>query len=203
VRAGDPLVLVRNLELEREAAALGRAVDSLTVREAEARARGAHGEGARLAAQSRAEGARLAGLREQVRLLAVRSPSEGIVVSPRPDTLVGRMVSVGDTLLGIAGVHGAEARLALTGAGASVARPGQRARLVAHADPRVRVEALVASTAEAASEDGTVEARVLLPRGVGLRPGMTGEARVLLQEATVWGALWWGLRSRIRADLLL
>jgi putative peptide zinc metalloprotease protein len=203
VHPGDPLLLVRNLEREREVAALGRAVDSLAIRETEARARGVLGEAARLEAEARAEGARLAGLRQQVQLLAVRSPGDGIVASQRPDTLVGRMVSVGDTLLAIAGVRGTEARLALTGVGASLARPGQRARLVAHADPRLRVEAPVSSMAEAASTDGTIESRVLLPPEVGLRPGMTGEARVLVRKASVWEALWWGLRSRIRPDLLL
>jgi hypothetical protein len=61
----------------------------------------------------------------------------------------------------------------------------------------------VSSMAEAASTDGTLESRVRLPPEVGLRPGMTGEARVLVRKASVWEALWWGLRSRIRPDLLL
>jgi multidrug resistance efflux pump len=178
-------------------------VDSLAVREAEARARGATGESARLAAQAQAEGARLAGLRERIALLAVRAPGEGIVASQRPDTLAGRMVSIGDTLLGLAGGRWTEARVALTGAGASLARPGQPARLVAHADPGLKVEARLASVAEAASTDGTVESRVTLPAGLGLLAGMTGEAKVLLREATVWEALWWAVRSRIRSDLFL
>jgi putative peptide zinc metalloprotease protein len=203
VRAGDPLVLVRNLELEREVAALGRAVDSLAVREAGARARGAQGEMARIVAEGRAETARLAGLRERVRQLAIRSPGPGVVTTVRPDTLVGRMVSVGDTLLGVAGGPGTEARVALSGAGASLTRPGQRALLIAHADPGLRVDATVASVAAAASADGTVESRVALPPTGALRPGMTGEARVVLREANVWAALWWAVRSRIRSDLLL
>ena len=203
VDASDRLVLIRNLELEREAAAIGRAVDSLGVRESAARAAGASGEMARLATQARAEGARLAGLRERIRLLSVRAPAAGIVTDPRPDTLIGRTVSVGDTLLGIAGVGGGEARLALSGIGTSLAREGQRARLVPHADPALRLEATVTSVAEAASEDGTLESRVALPPDLGLRPGMTGEARVLLRRGTAWEALWWSLRSRIRSDLLL
>ena len=119
-----PLVLVRNLEREREVAALGRAVDSLAIREAEARARGAQGEAARLAAEAQAKVAGSPDCGSRSRLLAVRSPGEGIVASQRPETLVGRMVSVGDTLLAIAGVRGTEARLALTGVGASLARAG-------------------------------------------------------------------------------
>jgi hypothetical protein len=135
--------------------------------------------------------------------MSVRAPSAGIVTAQRPDTLVGRMVSVGDTLLGLAGLRGTEARVALWGAGASLTRTGQRARLVAHADPAIRLDAPVTGVAEAASPDGTLETRVALPPTAGLRPGMTGEARVRLREGTIWEAVWWDLRSRIRSDLLL
>ncbi len=203
VRAGDPLVMVRNLELEREEAALALAVDSLAVREAQARARGAMGEAARIMAQARAEGARLAGLRERIRLLAIRAPAGGIIATQRPDTLVGRMVSLGDTLLHLHGAGEVEARIALAGAGASLAREGQPVRLVAHADPRVRLEVPVASVGASASAGGEVESRVRLPRNSALRPGMTGEARITLRQSNAWGALWWAIRSRIRTDVLL
>lgn len=203
VRAGDPLVEIRNLALEREAAALERVVDSLEVREAAARARGASGEMARLAAERGAEAARLAGVRERILLMSLRAPAAGIVTLQRPDTLVGRTVSVGDTLVGLASLRGTEARIALWGAGASLARAGLRARLVAHADPGIRLDAPIAGVAEAASPDGTLESRVILPAHAALRPGMTGEARVHLREGTIWEAAWRGIRSRIRSDLLL
>ncbi len=203
VGAGAPLALIRNLELERELAANSRAVDSLGVRQAQARARGREGEVARIAAQSRAEAARLAGMRNRVRALAIRAPEEGVVESPRPDTLVGRTVSLGDTLLRLAGSSGVEARIALDGAGASLAHEGQRVRLIAHADPRFRVEAAVASVAASASPGGMVESRVRLAGGETLRPGMTGEARITLRQSNAWGALWWAIRRRIRTDVLL
>jgi putative peptide zinc metalloprotease protein len=203
VSAGEPLALIRNLELERQVAATSRTVDSLGVREAQARARGSEGEVARIAAQARAEAARLAGMRDRVRALAIRAPEEGIVESPRPDTLVGRTVLLGDTLLRLAEPRGVEARVALEGAGASLAREGQRVRLIAHADPGVRMEAVVSSVAASASPDGLVESRVRLPGSAVLRPGMTGEARITLKRSTAWGALWWAIRSRIRTDLLL
>jgi multidrug efflux pump subunit AcrA (membrane-fusion protein) len=203
VAPGAPVALVRNLELERAEAAAARAVDSLGARETQARAAGRNGEAAQLIAERTAEATRLAGLAERVRALAIRSPGAAVVVSPRPDTLVGRSVWVGDTLLRLAGAEGLEARLALAGPGASLARPGQRARLIAHADPGRRLDASVTGVAEAASPDGTLESRVLLPAALGLLPGMTGEARVVLRDATVWGALWWAVRSRIRADILL
>jgi pyruvate/2-oxoglutarate dehydrogenase complex dihydrolipoamide acyltransferase (E2) component len=203
VGAGAPHALIRNLDLERDVAAASRAVDSLRIREAQARARGQEGEVARLTAQARAETARLAGMRDRVRSLAIRAPRELIVQSPRPDTLVGRTVSLGDTLLSLAGTSGAEARIALEGAGASLAREGQRVRLIAHADPAHRVEAAVASVAASASPGGKVESRVHLAGTETLRPGMTGEARITLRQSNAWGALWWAVRSRIRTDVLL
>ena len=202
VEAGTPLLVIRNLELERLAAAASLTVDSLALRGAQARAAGRKGEEARLAAQRRAEASRLTGLETRIRSLAIRAPGAGVVSSPRPDTLVGMTASLGDTLLRLGGT-GEEARVALGRAGASLARQGQPVRLVAHADPRIRLKATLASVAPAATPGGTVESRVALPPGAGLRPGMTGEARVVLRDATGWSALWWAVRSRIRTDLLL
>ena len=50
---------------------------------------------------------------------------------------------------------------------------------------------------------GAVEARVGVRGSAGWRPGMTGEARVTLRESNLWGSLWWGIRKRVRTDLLL
>jgi putative peptide zinc metalloprotease protein len=202
VEAGRSLLLVRNLELERELAATSLAVDSLGLLAARARARGAEGEAARIAAQAQAESARLAGIRERVRSLVIRAQAEGVIASPRPDTLLGRTVSVGDTLLRLTGDR-VEARIALEGAGASLAREGQRAKLIAHADPGTRLDATLASVAPSASPDGMVETRVRLVGAEAFRPGMTGEARITLRASNVWGALWWAIRSRIRTDVLL
>jgi putative peptide zinc metalloprotease protein len=203
VRAGAPLAVIRNLLLERDAVAAARAVDSLGTRVAQARATGQEGEATRISAQARAESARLAGMRERIQALAIRAPGGAIVVSPRPDTLVGRTVSVGDTLLLLDRTRGAEARIALAGAGASLAREGQAVRLIAHADPGSRVEGTVGSVATSASAGGVVESRVQLPDLPSLRPGMTGEARITIRRSTAWGALWWAIRSRIRTDVLL
>jgi multidrug efflux pump subunit AcrA (membrane-fusion protein) len=202
VAAGRSLVLIRNLDLERDLAVTSFAVDSLGLLAARARAKGAEGEAARVAAQAQAEAARLAGMRERVRSLVIRAPDAGVVASPRPDTLLGRSVWVGDTLLRLGGDR-LEARIALAGAGASLAREGQRAKLIAHADPGVRLDATLASVAPSASPDGMVETRVRLAGMDALRPGMTGEARITLRESNLWGALWWAIRSRIRTDVLL
>ena len=203
VAAGTTLALIRNLELEREAAATWRAVDSLTLRETEARARGREGEAMRIAAQARAEAARAAGMRDRIRSLTVRAPQAGVVATSRPDTLVGRTVSLGDTLFRLAGSTEVEARIALQGAGAALARVGQRVRLIAHADPAFRLEAALAGVAVSASPGGGMESRVRVAGAEALRPGMTGEASITVRRSTAWGALWWAIRSRIRTDLLL
>jgi hypothetical protein len=178
-------------------------VDSLALREAQARAVRREGEAAHLAAQARAEAARAAGTRDRIRALTLRAPEAGVVATPRPDTLLGRMVFLGDTLIRLTGSTGVEARIALQGAGAALARPGQRVRLIAHADPAFRFEAALAGVAASASPGGGVESRVRVAGAEALRPGMTGEASVTVRRSTVWGALWWAIRRRIRTDVLL
>jgi len=32
---------------------------------------------------------------------------------------------------------------------------------------------------------------------------LTGEASVTLRRSNMWGALWWGVRKRVRTDFLL
>jgi putative peptide zinc metalloprotease protein len=203
VPAGAPLAVIRNLELERGAVAAARAVDSLAMREAQARAGGREGEAARISTHRRAEAARLAGLRDRVATLAVRAAVAGVVLTPRPEDLTGSMVSLGDTLLRLGGQDGVEARVALTGAGAPLAREGQPVRLVAHADPSVRLTAVVTGVSASAVPGGALESRVRLVRAAALRPGMTGEASITIRRTNAWGALWWAIRSRIRTDVLL
>ncbi len=61
VDAGMPVLEIRDLELERQAAAGRRVVDSLAGRESQARASGRTGEMARLSAERATAEARLAG----------------------------------------------------------------------------------------------------------------------------------------------
>jgi hypothetical protein len=64
---------------------------------------------------------------------------------------------------------------------------------------RSEVAAVAAASAEGT---GAVEVRAALS-GQGRRPGMTGEAIITLRRSNIWGALWWGIRQRIRTDILL
>jgi hypothetical protein len=76
-------------------------------------------------------------------------------------------------------------------------------RLFFNADGH-RVTTQIRSVATASSGDsGTVEVRVALPAGRETRTGVTGEASVALRQSNVWGSLWWGIRRRIRSDILL
>jgi putative peptide zinc metalloprotease protein len=202
VEPGAPVVMIRNLALEREAEAASRAADSLLARESQARARGAEGEVARLAADRAVESARASGLRRRVADLTLRAPVRAVVLSARPDTLVGRRVDLGDTLLALGRADSVEIRVALDRAGAPLVRPGQPARLIRYADPHGELHATLASVAPTAP-GGAVEGRVRLPASAACRPGMTGEASVTVREASLWGALAWSVRRRIRSDLLL
>jgi putative peptide zinc metalloprotease protein len=202
VEPGRPVVRIRNLALEREAEAAGRAADSLTARETQARARGAEGEVARLAAARGVETARADGLSRQLADLTLRAPVRGVILSARSDTLAGRRVSLGDTLLVLGRADSVEVSIALEGAGAPMVRRGQRTKLIGYADPSRQISATLSSVA-ASAPGGAIEGRTRLRASATCRPGMTGEASVTVGQASLWGALAWAVRRRIRNDLLL
>jgi hypothetical protein len=202
VEPGAPVIQIRNLALEREAEAASRAADSLLARESQARARGAEGEVARLAADRAVESALATGLRRRVDDLILRVPERAVVLTPRPDTLVGQRVDLGDTLLILGRADSVEVRVALDRAGSPLVRPGQPARLIRYADPSNEIRATLATVASTAP-GGAVEGRVRLPASAACRPGMTGEASITVREASLWGALAWSVRRRIRSDILL
>jgi putative peptide zinc metalloprotease protein len=203
VEAGMPLVQVRDLDLERAALETGRRVDSLAAREAQARAAGRADETARLEAERATETARLDGMTAEQRVLTVRALRPGIVVTSRPEQLTGRWVSLGERLLEVGQPDSLEIRIALAGAGATQVRAGQAARLVFHADGHTLAGRVGGVAESSAAGSGAVEARVGVRGGGPWRPGMTGEASVTLRKSNLWGALWWGVRRRVRTDILL
>jgi HlyD family secretion protein len=137
------------------------------------------------------------------RLLTVRALVPGMVVTPRPERLTGRWVSLGEPLLELGQPDSLEIRIALAGAGATQVRAGQATRLVFHADGHTLTGRVASVALSSAAGSGTVEARVGLRGGGRWRPGMTGEASVTLRKSNLWGALWWGVRRRVRTDILL
>src|SRR5262249_27270055 len=203
VAAGTPLVEIRDFDLERELLAVQRRSDSLESRERQARAGGRPAEVARLEAEQAGEVARLAGLTADRERLTIRAVGTGAVLTPRPEDLTGRWIDRGPPVLPLGVPDSLEGRVALAGPGSTLVRPGQAMRLFLQADGH-RIAARIGSVAAASTGDsGAVEVRVALPTGPELRPGVTGEASVTLRQSNVWGSLWWGLRRRIRSDILL
>jgi putative peptide zinc metalloprotease protein len=199
VSAGAPLLMVRNLDLEREAIAASRASDSLGRLVAAARARGDAAASAELEHEAAGAEAVATGLTQRVRALTLRAASAGVVMTSRPEEMAGRPVAAGEVLLSMADTGIAEARVALTGAGATLVRPGAAVRLLLH-DGR-SADGIVTSVA-AATTDAGGEARVRV-EGERWRPGLAGRARITLRRSSVGGALWWRVRSLVRSDLLL
>ena len=202
VQAGDPVLRIRNLELEREMVAHQRIADSLALRSAQARALN-RSEVALLESMRSMEEARLAGLRKRVNELGIRALGEGVVVTSRPEELAGQWVSEGQTLLQLGRPDSVEARIALSGAGTTQVRQGQPVRLLSRATFDAPLGTRVSSVSVSGDSPKSLEARVRLPAADSWRPGMTGEASITIRKSNVWGALWWGIRQRIRTDILL
>jgi multidrug efflux pump subunit AcrA (membrane-fusion protein) len=203
VSAGAPLVEIRDFALERSALASRRTIDSLVAREAQARAAERPAELARLEAERAAEDARLAGLRADQENLTVRAVGDGTVLTVRPEQMTGRWIDRGQPLLMLGLPDSVEVRVAMAGSGSTLVQAGQPLRLIFHSNGG-RIATRVASVAPASTGDsGTVEVRVALAAGPQARAGMTGEASVTLRQSNVWGSLWWGVRRRIRSDILL
>jgi putative peptide zinc metalloprotease protein len=203
VEAGMPLLLVRDLDLERAALAAARRVDSLAAREAQARAAGRSSEIARLETERATDQARLDGMAVEQRALTMRALVPGMVVTPRPEELTGHWVDLGDRLLELGQPDSLEIRIALAGAGATQVRAGQPARLLFHADGGTLAAQVTSVSQASAAGSGALEARVGLGGSARWRPGMTGEASVTVRRSNLWGALWWGFRQRVRTDILL
>jgi putative peptide zinc metalloprotease protein len=205
VAAGMPMIEIRNLQLERRAAASARLVDSMAALATRARALARQGELDRLESERAEEQARLSGMLAELATLRVRAVGSGIVMTQRPEELSGRWVKEGDLILELGQPDSVELRIGLAGAGASQVRPGQPVRLIAHTDPGDQETARITSVSAAAAQAsaGRLEARVRRVAGPAWRPGMTGEASIRIRDSNLWGSLWWALRRRIRSDILL
>ena len=210
VAAGAPLVRLRDFDLERRVLAQRRAVDSLGALERRLRARvqggaagGSAGELERHARQRAVAEAELAGSLERIEALALRARHAGVVLTERPELLAGQWVEAGQVVLTVGTPDSVEVRIRLRGGGATRVEPGQRVRLLSLGDVGHPVHGTVASVSRAALGGDTVEARVRLPADPAWRPGASGEAAVVVRRSNVLGAMWWGVRRRVRSDVLL
>jgi putative peptide zinc metalloprotease protein len=202
VEPGASVLQLRNFELEREQIALRRQADSLSIASVRARAEERMDDVARLESVRAVEAARLAGLEEQVQALRLRANGPAVVLSARPEELIGRWVSPGETLLQLGQPDTVEVRIALAGAGTSAVRVGQTVRLLPDASAR-SMRSTLTQVSATADPSHSLEGRVRLAEAGFWRPGMTGRARITLQQSNLWGALWWGIRRTVRSDILL
>jgi putative peptide zinc metalloprotease protein len=203
VEPGAPLVRLRSLALEQERAAALGAVDSLAAEETRARARGDGALAERLAASRSAAAATLAAINERREAFTLRARVRGVVLTPRPEERVGQRYESGDTVLVIGQPDSLELRIALADGGGAAVRPGQPVRLVSYGDVARPLTAPLLATAPAADRQRVVQGRARVAAGEGWRIGTTGEASIRLRRSNLFGALWWGARKRLRADLLL
>jgi putative peptide zinc metalloprotease protein len=198
-----PLLRIRNLELERRAAASQRMSDSLAARAVVARAHDRTPAAAQLDLSRAVEVARLAGLRERIAQLQIRAPAGGVVVTPRAQELSGHWFSRGAVVLELGQPDSIEVRIALGAAGAGYVQAGQRVRLLPESESGLPLEVTLGQVSAAGGASQAAEARVRLLRTEYWRPGMTGRASIRLRTSNVWGALWWAVRREIRSDVML
>lgn len=201
---GAPLLRLSDPTLAREGVSREREADSLMVVMQRARGERRSGMAEVLGRETEAATARTVGTEARLQMLQVRASVGGTLVTSYPERLMGRHVQFGDTLLFLSEWSTREAIIRLRSAGAIDVRPGSLVRLLSYQEASHPLRAVVTSVAPSASDgEHAVEARVQLPTDVFLRPGASGEARVLLRKTNVLGALVWALRSRLRTDMLL
>jgi len=202
VATGSPLVRILDLDRARAVTAQALVVDSFRLEGRLARVRGLAGSDARLDAAGRSAAARLAATEARLEQQTLRARFAGTVVSLHPELQVGRRVEPGDTVLLIYDLDHLEVRGELARAGGAAVVPGQRVRVLPFQDLAGSFDGQVGSVAPV-GVNGALQVRIPLPQETRLRPGSTGEFEVVLRRSTVLGAIWWGIRSRIRNDLLL
>ena len=203
IEAGAPVVGLVNRALERSVLAAARAVDSSAIAETAARAAGRSAEAERFSFDRQSAVAHLAALETRVRHLTVRAMVAGVVLTPRPEDLVGRRVGGGDSLLVVAALDSVEARVWLSEGGATRVQPGQVVHLVSYEDVSAPWTSRVTGISIAGAAAHHVEARVRRAADGRWRPGATGEASIELRRSNLLGALWWKTRQLIRTDLWL
>ncbi|HVK07439.1 MAG TPA: HlyD family efflux transporter periplasmic adaptor subunit [Gemmataceae bacterium] len=146
----------------------------------------------------------LQGLREK---LVITSPVGGVVTTPRPKDRVGHFVKEGDLICVVEDPAELEAEIAMAEQDVARVRPGQVVELRARALPFESVRGRVDRIAPAATRSEAGNAPVIPARGEvagtvtiycrmdpagggGLRPGMTGHARVSCGSRPVGELLW-------------
>jgi putative peptide zinc metalloprotease protein len=206
VPVGGAIASLRSPSLEQEILGEQRLLDSLTLLAGRFRAEGSAGEAGAYEAEADESRARFGGLQRRRAALVLRAPVMGVVATPRLEEAVGIWLAPGERFAQVIAGDSLDVNITMDGVGASLVQVGQPARLISYADPAHPVRASISAVSPAAdsAQAGAVEARVRIPAMTGRWIiGMEGESRVTVRRSTLAGVLWWGVRSRIRRDLLL
>jgi multidrug efflux pump subunit AcrA (membrane-fusion protein) len=201
---GAPIAHLRDVELVNERDA---AIAAVTAADRSAAIAAARGD----ASAERLERLRADRLRrdvevldEQIRAAIVRSPSAGVVLTPRPEERVGTHVDAGDLLVVVGRTDSLELELGVDQEDVTRVHAGDEVRLRVAALPQWTFSGRVVSIASLASPDPSgvhFLVRALVPNDAALlRPGMAAYARVLTEPASSLGRV---LRRPERAIRLL
>ncbi len=208
VARGAPLAQLSDAELraQRDAALADAGADD---REAELAA--SHGDAAqervaRLRGESRRRVAALAD--DQLRFTLVRSPVDGVVLTPRPEERVGMRVEAGDPVVLVGRTDTLELDFGVDEQDLARVRLGQEVHARADAAPQrtlvghvVAIGSLPSDSAADVAGNVAFPVRARVPNiDGGLRPGMAAAARVLTAPASLAGRL---LRAPVRTARLL
>jgi GAF domain-containing protein len=210
VQRGAPLALLRatSLRNEREAAAAEAvSADRLA---ALAASRGDPAEERLQRLRGEALRRELALLDEQLDLTTVRAPISGVVLTPRPEQLLGASLDEGDLAVTLGRTDTLELEFGVDQRNIGRVSPGQEVRLRVDAFPQRTFtgRVLAISQLPITNEEGVrypVRAAVANPDGL-LRPSMAAYVRILTQPASAatrllrgpvrWARLmWWRIWS--------
>lgn len=199
VRAGEPLIRMRNLRLESELARADADFKGALDRTTQAQLRNA--DYAEADSERRRLEARTRSLRDEAGHLVLASDIAGVVVTPRVEDRLGSYVTAGTELAEVADLSEMRARIYVAESDLRKVRIGSTARL--HMDGLTpSFEGAVTALAPAASamEEGVMEktqyvgldaphfyfADIIIsnPKGL-LRIGMIGEAKIFVQRRSL------------------
>jgi putative peptide zinc metalloprotease protein len=210
VAAGTPLVVLKNSELESDAALadadLKLAQSRRTRAQVQFTALGASQTELRRASEIDSTAQR------QLSQMRISSPIAGIVATPRVRDLEGTYIAAGTLIADIDDLNTLRARLYLPESDVREMRPGAVVSLLVHSGwtvTRGRVGSISIASSELPS--GLVEQNkykglnppayyvvdVVVPNPGSLRPGMSGDAKVFLRRQSLAGRAWETLRDAV------
>jgi len=215
VSPGAPLLRLRNLELESEAARVAADLRLASARAFQAQMRYADYASAERHRQELA--ARDQTLQEKLTRLTVSSPIDGIVVTPRVQDLLGMYLPAGTEAMEIVDTSRLQARVYVSEPDIGKVRIGAPAalRLDAFASSILGNVSFLAP-APSAAEKGLVDAQeykalqtsryyvvnIAVPNpGDRLKDGFTGTAKIFFRRRSIFGFAWQSVNDFIRRKL--